>query len=497
MALTAVCAASSADCDVVARPGRGTLRAAQLAARARALAAAPGADVVVCLEPGEYLAAAATPASPVLELTAEDAPPAGGGRVVWRGAGAVFSGGTRLTGWAAATYAGGAAYVAALPPAAPGEAAVVRQLWVAGARARRVTRSVASFLGALAPWSGAGGAGFVAAGALPAGFGDDALAARSIELSWPVVVDNWISPRCTVASVDAQARNITLAEPCGSLLVARAKGSLPAPVTVEAVPGPGAGPLAPGEFFHDVAARRVFYALAAGQAPADLEASATTSLAQELLTLANASGHAFEGVAFEFATWAQPNSPDGYVDEQSTVIACSSAAVTPGCAGGEAEPEGAVAVSGSSAIEFSNCSFAHIGAAWALSVDRGSQACAVRACTFADLSGGFLKLGSVDAQFASGAPARWDAHSVVADNTASDMAIEFEGAAGLFGGYLFNASIEHNAISDAGYDGISCGWGWGASGPLAGHGALWRLVARRARGAPSARAACERGPLVR
>lgn len=459
---------SSASCTLTASPGAGTLAAAALSARSHALAARPGDDVVVCLSPGTYTASPGA-ASPVLSLTAADAPPRGGGRVVWRGPGAVVSGATAITGWSAATYGGGPAYAATLPPGAPGEPTVVRQLWVAGSRAQRVTRDAAAFLGPLTTWTVAGGGvGYTAANALPAGFAPDAATVASIELSWPIVIDNWIQPRCTLASVDVASRNLTLGEPCGALLVARKGGPPPAPVTVEAVPG--GGPLAPGEFFHDPSARRVYYALAPGQTPADLEATATTTFKELLLSVVNATGHAFEGVAFEFATWAQVNSPDGYVDEQSTVFACSSAAVTPGCAGGEAEAEGAVAVAGSTAVSFSACSFAHIGAAWALSVDRGSQNCLVEASNFTDLSGGFLKLGSVSGPYAAGAPAGWDAHSVVADNTADDMAIEYEGAAGLFGGYLFNATISHNAISDAGYDGISCGWGWGASGPLPGHG---------------------------
>jgi uncharacterized protein (DUF2249 family) len=316
-------------------------------------------------------------------------------------------------------------------------------------------------------WSSGGANGFTTASPLPPAFvAATAGNVRSIELTWPIVVNNWISPRCTLAAVDASANNLTLGEPCGSLLLQRAGGkSVPAPVTVEAPPGVA---LAPGAFYHDVSARTVYYALAADQTQAELEATATTSFVEQLVTAVNTSAHAFQGLAFSFATWAQPNRPDGYVDAQSTVLDCSAA--TPGCDGGQYEPQGAVAVSGSSGISFEHCTFTSIGAAWALSVDAGSSGCLVASSNFSDLSGGFLKLGSVAEAFAGGPPASWDSGSLVVDNTAFDMAIEFEGAAGLFGGYLFNATIEHNSISDAGYDGISCGWGWGASGPLPGHG---------------------------
>ena len=46
------------------------------------------------------------------------------------------------------------------------------------------------------------------------------------------------------------------------------------------------------------------------------------------------------------------------------------------------------------------------------------------------------------------------------------MAVEYDGACGYFGGFLFSADVSHNSVSDAGYSGFSQGWGWGTVFPL-------------------------------
>jgi len=460
------CAGAGGSCDVTVSPGPGALRGAQLAARAAAAAAAAsGTETIVCLEPGAYT-------DVPLVLVAADTPPRDG-RVVWRSlapGAAALDGGTPLTGWAPATYAGAPAFVAALPPGIAA-GAIVRQLWVGGARAARVSVASGAYLGPLTAWYNAstGDVGFAAARDLPAELLGAAAATRAaVELTWPMVMFKWNDPRCPLAAV--AVRNLTLAAPCGRLLVGRNNGALPpAPVAVVAPPGV---PLPPGAFFHDVASGRVFYALAAGQAAADLEATAVTSFAGALLTATSVARHTFQGVAFAHATWAQPNTLDGYVDNQATVCKCSSAAVSSGCSGGVLEPPGAVALSGCTDISLVGCAFAQLGAAWAVSIAGGSRGCAALACNFTDLSGGAVRLGSTLARAAGKAnPLLWDADLAVADCSVSNVALEYAGAPAIFAGYLFNASIEHNAVRDAGYTGVSLGWGWGIGAVLPGVGA--------------------------
>jgi hypothetical protein len=70
---------------------------------------------------------------------------------------------------------------------------------------------------------------------------------------------------------------------------------------------------------------------------------------------------------------------------------------------------------------------------------QASQFVSVADCYFNDLSGGFLKLGSVvdDSGASSPNPADWDSYASVFNNVASNMALEYKGAAGLFGGCVW------------------------------------------------------------
>jgi hypothetical protein len=42
------------------------------------------------------------------------------------------------------------------------------------------------------------------------------------------------------------------------------------------------------------------------------------------------------------------------------------------------------------------------------------------------------------------------------------IAVEYAGGAAIFAGYVANATIRHNTISNTGYTGISLGWGKGS-----------------------------------
>lgn len=564
--MLAATAAAYAACAVLLAPNASSLALGR-AFVATALAAARNHlshDLVVCLAPGVHSVALSPHA-----LTAEHSVVTGPGRVVWRGASpasTLVSGGAQVTGWTPTTLGGAPVYAARVPAAAG--AAVIRQLWVGGARAARtVVQSPADALGGLALWTAPGGAVGYVAGAVPTPWLANA---RSIEFTWPIVIHNWVAPRCTIASIaplapppggitgplagvsvvsaggllphgnvshqiryagdfdsaaacaaacvaaadctaytwhDASVAgyalecffridgawepsagwaghfsgdktsggaNITLASPCGAFLVA---AGVAAPVTAEAAP---VFPLAPGTFFHDAAAATLYYALAAGQSAADLEADAWVAVQEVLVSADGVRGHAWEGIGFVYGAWAQANSGDGFVDEQAAVYACSagapfcdaSIAARPGAAargsgsGGLAEPRGNVRVSGGAAVSFSGCAFSHLGAAYALSIMGGSQAPLVTNCTFTDLSGGALKLGSVATAAAGSAdPADWDAGAIVTHNVADDMAIEYAGSVGVFNGFLFSAVVASNSVSDAGYSGFSQGWGWGTVFP--------------------------------
>ena len=575
--LSALFLSAATACNLTLAPSAESLATGR-AAVAALLAATQGhlaADYVVCLQPGVHSVAAA-PHS----LGSAHSVRSGAGRVVWRGlgGGARVSGGAQVTGWAPATLGGGAVFAAAVPPAVP-QGSVVRQLWVGGARAARtVLGDPAALLRGMALWEGADTVGYIA-GEVPAAW--LANNTQAIEFVYPIVLQNWVSPRCTIASIEllpppsppgtmsgplpatstishsginpgqnvsgqiqyagdfatpqacaaacaaapqctsytyhdatcgggfaqqcyyrvdgvwapeggwaghwsgakgasSGGANITLAAPCGGFLATHGRA---VPGSVEAAP---AFPLAPGTFYHDAAGATLYYALAANQSAGDLQADAWVAAAEVLLQATNASGHVYQGLTFEYGSWRQVNTPEGYVDSQAAVYACSPGGPNPFCppaaagagAGaialrpgsharrvgalpmGAAEPRGNVRVSGGSDTAFTGCTFQHLGAAYALSLMEGTQRSTVHNCSFSDLSGGFLKLGSVALGAAGSAdPADWDAFASVTHNTAQDMALEYDGAAGYFGGFLFSADVSHNTVSDAGYSGFSQGWG--------------------------------------
>jgi hypothetical protein len=140
-------------------------------------------------------------------------------------------------------------------------------------------------------------AGFITQNEVPASWSTNSTTA--IEFTWPIVVANWIQPRCTIASIE-KGNNITLATPCGGFLNARNvyQPSIPAPVTIEAVPS---FPLAPGVFFHDLGSRLIYYTLASGQTEASL-ASAVISGVEVIASYTNVTNHVWEGFTFQVLT---------------------------------------------------------------------------------------------------------------------------------------------------------------------------------------------------
>jgi hypothetical protein len=274
---------------------------------------------------------------------------------------------------------------------------------------------------------------------------------RTIELVWPLVIANWIEPRCTVESI--QSNNLTLG-PCGF--------SNHPPVRIEAAAPTAA--LQPGEFFHDSSTGTLYYQLSEGQTQIDLESQSWVATEEVLATFNGTARHSWENVQFSYSTWMQPNTRDGYVDMQAGVFHCTPGA--PGCnlaSQGLGEGLGAVRVIGGTDLTFSGCAFAHIGSPYALSIVGSSKFVTITGSSFSDLSGGFLKLGSVGNDNGSADPSTWDEHFSVTHNTANNQAIEFGTVPSYFGGFIAHSAISHNTVSDAGYSGISQGWGWGTT----------------------------------
>lgn len=321
----------------------------------------------------------------------------------------------------------------------------VRQLWVDGIRASR--RSVAGpSLNLTWPHQG-----FRFNGAAPPWLAD--AAADQVELRWPSMIKNWIEPRCIVTSVNVSSRTMLLDADCYSNLEQRIPGHARPrpPAFFENV----AGELAPGEFY---ATMTTLYYRTNGTALTEPPRGAVVPVQELLLNASGADGHTFEGLGFAHSTYRQPAQRGGYVTTQSTVLE------TP-CPPRGCEPVGAVAVAAARNLSFVNCTFAHLGGTYALSIGNASQGVLVRGCTFTDLSGGAIKLANVldTARAETLNDSRvWDADYLIERNVVAGAALEWRGAAAIFVGYVARLTLQHNTVTQVGYTGISLGWGWGA-----------------------------------
>ena len=96
------------------------------------------------------------------------------------------------------------------------------------------------------------------------------------------------------------------------------------------------------------------------------------------------------------------------------------------------------------------------------SAGAASQHVSITNSTFADMSGGAIKIGNLDdVRALVQDPRQWDVDYVIHNNDMRESAVEWHGAACIFAGYVAQTNISYNSIKDAGYTGISLGWGWG------------------------------------
>ena len=410
------------------------------------------ADFHLCFTGGRVAASASAPL--VLDGRKHNHPL--GGRIVWRpaavtndgsgGAGdrPVITGGAPLTNWYPCNADGRCPgeewqgvwvhYTKDIPNISAAFLPV-RNLWVDGNRAARV-----SVPGASLQWN-ATDTGYVSVG-------DDhspnpAWATNQVELRWDRVVRNWIAPRCVVSAVQGNA--ITVAPACWQSLIARNNNQLPpAPTVVEnivAAPGPGEFAATPDYIFY-----RPLQSSDYGP-----PANAVVPTSSQLVTGTRLAKHTISGLTFATATtWRAPSLPGGYVPTQTLVS-------------GHGEPTGAVQFDNCTDLVITGNTFAHLGAAYALSVGSASQGVLVNGNTFEDLSGGAVKLGNVldTGRALSTNPRDADANFTFSGNTIQHTSLEFMGGAAVFAGYVKSTHVAQNKVRYTGYTGISLGWGWG------------------------------------
>jgi hypothetical protein len=248
----------------------------------------------------------------------------------------------------------------------------------------------------------------------------------------------------------------------------------------------------PRQFYIDPDAGKLYVRPDDGTTPAQLEVE--LPLLQYLLAIGGTHERplrdlAFQGIRFSYTSWMGPSSNDGYVDQQSGAFLKGPSVSRPrdarlscvwGCIEFEARRNdwsqipAAVQVSAAERVVFDQDVFAHLGQvalgignnadAHATGVGLGTRSVEVKRSVFTDLAGGAILAGGIsrDAHHPSD-PAMANRDVVIINNRIETVSQVYRDNSAILCTYVAGALILHNDISDAPYDGIDIGWGWGVN----------------------------------
>jgi hypothetical protein len=233
----------------------------------------------------------------------------------------------------------------------------------------------------------------------------------------------------------------------------------------------------PGEWFEDLAARKIYYW------PCDDEDMTRAEVfAPALETLVQIEGSPdhpvsnlqFKGITFAHTTWLRP-SEQGHVPLQAGMFLFAARKLspkgTPYHPGLDnlawiGRPPAAVSVKNAIHISFERCAFEHTAAA-GLDFDGGTHDDLIEGCTFRDIGGNGIQLGKFsDADVETHVPYNPSdereicSNEKISNNLFTDCGAEDWGCVGIGVGYARNVAIEHNEVFNLPYTGISVGWGW-------------------------------------
>jgi len=302
---------------------------------------------------------------------------------------------------------------------------------------------------------------------------------NSIWSEHSVGLGSWTEPRCPIQSI--AGLTITMAQPCWDNSTKRVMlpngartANLVGPMSVGKQPAyvENAFELlgAPGQWYFDRPAHRLFYVPRAGE---DMHTADVEMPVLETLIQANGSADnpvhniVFSGLQFSYATWLGPSSPEGFSEIQANYQvtgadgyarqALCSLVPDGRCPYGAWTPApGNLDFRFAHSVQFVNDDFVHLGAA-GLSLGDGAQNDIVQGCIFTDISGNGLELGGVDtplapiAQFTSG--------NRIENNIFRNVGAEYRGGIPIVVGYARDTVVAHNQINQIPYAAISMGWG--------------------------------------
>ncbi|HTM82925.1 right-handed parallel beta-helix repeat-containing protein [Asticcacaulis sp.] len=249
-----------------------------------------------------------------------------------------------------------------------------------------------------------------------------------------------------------------------------------------------------GEWFADPNAGKIYYKPRKGEdmASADVEAphlewlmSISGAYERPIVDLE------FTGLSFQHTSWLQPSGAEGYASQQSGAYLAGDMPNYPkdpirdcswGCTAFEAmrnkwsQQLAAIQVSAAERITFSHDEFTHLGQiglgignnaeANASGIGLGASTINVVRSRFVDLAGGAIMVGGVtpDAHHPS-RPEMTVADILISNNLVQNISQDYHEQAGIMVTYAAGTTITHNDVSQAPYDGIDIGWGWGANDP--------------------------------
>lgn len=236
---------------------------------------------------------------------------------------------------------------------------------------------------------------------------------------------------------------------------------------------------APGEWYHDIQTRKLYYMPRQGEVLGDVQAvvPAVETLVRCVGTLDRRVSHiCFENVTFSYTTWMRP-SLQGHVPLQAGMYLTDAYRIDPKMErpdnnhkldnqGWLGRPASCISVWAGAQIDFLNCRFKHLGST-AVDYEYGTLGGNITGCLFTDIAGNGILAGSFS-------PMALETHLpydptdsrevctglTVENNYISDVANEDWGALGICAGYVSGMTIAHNEIAEIPYTGISLGWGW-------------------------------------
>ena len=235
----------------------------------------------------------------------------------------------------------------------------------------------------------------------------------------------------------------------------------------------------PGEWYHDMDARKVYYYPREGEKMQEAEVivPAVETLVRVEGILDRPVCHIrFEKITFSYTTWMRP-SEKGHVPLQAGMYLTDGYRIDPKVQrnylnhpldnqGWLGRPAAAVRVVAARQIDFERCRFEHLGST-GLDYEEAVQGGVVRGCLFRDIAGNGLLVGSFS-------PAAHETHlpydpadrrevctqQQINNCYFTEIGNEDWGCLAIAAGYVGDVNIEHNEISEVPYSGISLGWGW-------------------------------------